>query len=114
MRVERVAHQIKKEVSHILAEEFRDPRLGFVTVIDVDVTADLREAKVYFSILGSKQQEAQALKILNNATSFIRKLIGQRLKLRLNPQISFKLDKSIAQGIRIEQVIREIKDEKKK
>lgn len=114
MRAQRVAQEIKKEISTILAHELRDPRLGFITITDAEVTADLMEAKVYFSLIGSKQQEQQALKMLNKAAAFMRRLISQRLKLRLSPSLTFKIDKSIAQGMRIEQVIKEIKDEKGK
>ncbi len=114
MRAERVAEELKRHISEIIREDIRDPRVGFVTITDVEISADLKNAKVYFSVLGSKQQEEESIKGLSKATPFIRKLIGERLKLRINPELYFKLDKSIAYGIRIEKMLREIKDEEKK
>ena len=113
MRVERVAAEIKREISTILDRELRDPRIGFVTIIDVEVSADLKNAKVYFSVLGGEAKGKESLKGLNNASGFIRKLIGQRLDLRFSPEIIFKFDKSIAYQIKIEQTLDEIRNEKK-
>jgi ribosome-binding factor A len=112
MRVERVAQEIKREISNILAQELRDPRLGFVTITHVELSADLKNAKAYYSVLGDKKQEESSAVALRKATGFIRKLIGERLNLRFNPEISFKFDKSIAYSVKIEEVLREIKDDK--
>lgn len=113
MRKERVASEIKRQVCVILSQELRDPRLGFVTITKVELTADLRCAKVYFSVLGPKEQQETSLKVLNRASGYIRRLIGERLDLRFNPEIIFKIDSSIAYSIEIEQKLKEIKDEKR-
>lgn len=110
MRIERVAQEIKKEISKILSQELRDPRLGFVTITYVELSADLKNAKVHYSVLGDKKEEENSQLALKKATGFIRKLIGQRLNLRFNPEIIFKFDKSIAYSIKIEEVLKEIKD----
>ncbi|MBU2540991.1 MAG: 30S ribosome-binding factor RbfA [Candidatus Omnitrophica bacterium] len=112
MRLERVASEIKKEISLILSQELRDPRLGFVTITRVKMSPDLREAWVYFSVLADKAKQEDSLKVLSGAAGYIRRLIGQRLRLRFNPEIKFKFDKSIAYSIEIEERIRELKDEK--
>ncbi len=112
MRVERVAQEIKRELSNILAQELRDPRLGFVTITFVELSADLKNAKVHYSVLGDKKQEDSSAVALRKATGFIRKLIGERLNLRFNPEIMFKFDKSIAYSVKIEEVLREINDDK--
>ncbi len=114
MRAERVANEIKKEISLILSQEVSDPRLGFVTITRVEISPDLREAWVYFSVLADKKKQEDSLKVLKGASGYIRKLIGQRLKLRFSPEINFKFDKSIAYSIEIEERIRELKDEKDK
>lgn len=113
MRVERIAAEIKREISTILDQELKDPRIGFVTIIDVDVSGDLKNVKVYFSVLGGEAKGKASLKGLNNASGFIRKLIGQRLGLRFSPEIIFKFDKTIAYQIKIEQIMDEIRNEKK-
>lgn len=112
MRVERVAQEIKREIGNILARELRDPRLGFVTITYVELSADLRNAKVHYSVLGDKKQEESSNIALKKATGYVRKLIGERLNLRFNPEIIFKFDKSIAYSIKIEELFREIKNDK--
>ena len=112
MRVERIAQEIKREISNILSQELRDPRLGFVTITYVEVSADLKNAKVHYSVLGDKKKEESTTIALKKATGFVRKLIGERLNLRFNPEIIFKFDKSIAYSIKIEEVLKEIEDDK--
>ena len=112
MRVERVAQDIKRQISIILSQELRDPRIGFVTITGVELSPDLKYAKVYCSVLGTKKEEEDSIKALNRAAGFIRKLIGQRLNLRFSPEVNFKIDKSIAYQIKIEETLREIENEK--
>ena len=105
LRPSRVAEQIKKEVSLILPQELKDPRLGFITVTAVEVTNDLRYAKIFFSVLGNEQEEKSTLEALNKAKGFIRTEIGKRIRLRFTPEISFVLDKSLEQGARINKLL---------
>ena len=113
-RVEKVAEAIKKEVSSIVHDELKDPRLGFVTIMCVDLTKDLQLARIYFSVMGSDRQKKNAEQGMNSASGFIRRLIGERLKLRYTPQISFKLDDSVEYSFDIAAKIERIKDELKK
>lgn len=112
-RMERVAAAIKKEVSNIIHNELNDPRLGFITVMQVELTKDLQLARVYFSVMGSPQQKDKAKAGIESASGFIRRLIGERLKLRLTPQLIFKLDESSEYSIAIAEKIDRIKNELK-
>ena len=115
-RYERIAEAIKKEVSTIIHDELNDPRLGFITIVRVELTHDLRSAKISFSVLGNEQEREKSRMALESALGFIRRLIGQRIKLRLVPEITFKEDHSIEYSVRIEEILQEIKttDEPKK
>jgi ribosome-binding factor A len=112
-RSERVETQLKKDISTILLEELKDPRIGFITVIRVEVTADLRYAKIYFSILGDDEAKEKALKGINSAKGYIRKLVGDRMKMRYVPELEFKLDSSIEYSISLENVFDKIHNEHK-
>ncbi|MDA0737751.1 MAG: 30S ribosome-binding factor RbfA [Nitrospirae bacterium] len=91
-RAERVADQLRIEVADILAKKSKDPRLQSVTVTSVEVTNDLRIARVYVSILGSREDEPGILKALNSAAGFVRSEIGRRLELRYTPEVKFWSD----------------------
>ena len=116
LRRQRIATALKKQISNILQYELKDARLGFVTVMRVDLTADLRFAKVYFSVFGDENQQKATQQALESAKSFIRYLVGERIKLRFVPEIGFKLDHSPEYSIRIQEKIDELKqkDEHKK
>jgi ribosome-binding factor A len=113
LRANRVGEQMKKELSDIIGRKIKDPRIGFVTVTDVQVSGDLQLAKVYISVLGDEEQRQNTLKGLAKAKGFIRSEIGQRIRLRKTPEISFEFDESIDYGNRIETLLHELnKDEK--
>ena len=108
-RPDRVAEAIREEVATFLAEGVKDPRVvGLVTVTGVDVTRDLRNARVFVSILGSESERAATLDGLASVASHLRSRIGRALRLRLAPEISFKLDESIARAARIESLLAQI------
>ena len=113
-RVDKVASAIKEEIGSIIHDELHDPRLGFITVVQVEVTKDLQIAKVYFSVLGTEKQKEDAQAGIESAKGFIRKLVGDRLKLRYTPELIFKLDESAEYSINIFAKIDRIKDELKK
>lgn len=100
-RSERVADQLRIEVADILAKKSKDPRLHTVTVTNVEVTKDLRIARVYVSILGSQEEEARVLKALTSASGFVRSELGRRLELRYTPEVKFWADSSGPRGDRI-------------
>lgn len=108
-RSRRVAEQIKKEISEILRLELKDPGLmELISVMAVEVTRDLRFAKVFVSIYGSAEEQEKVLKILDKATGFIRFEIGKRIRLRHTPEIEFYLDRSLEYSARIEGVLKKL------
>ncbi len=111
MRANRVAEQMKKEVGAIISQKIKDPRVGFVTVTDVEVTGDLQQATIYISVLGSDSKVEDTLKGLSKAKGFIRTEIGQRIRLRITPEIEFKIDTSVAYGNRIDTLLRQVTKE---
>ena len=108
----RINEEVKGEVSNIIQNEIKDPRLtAMVSVTDVKVTRALRYAKVFVSIFGKNDEEKNNTFVaLKNASGYIRKEIGQRINLRYNPQIIFELDDSINYGMHIEELIQRVKD----
>ena len=108
----RINEEVKREVSNIIQNEIKDPRLtAMVSVTDVKVTRDLRYAKVFVSIFGKNDEEKNNTFVaLKNASGYIRKEIGQRINLRYNTQIIFELDDSINYGMHIEELIQRVKD----
>lgn len=112
IRTGRVGEQIKKELSQILQTEFKDPRIGFLTITGVEVTGDLSEAKVYLSVLGSDEQKAETLHALARGTGFIRSELGKRIRLRIVPKLFFKFDTSIEYGTHIEELLSRLNEGK--
>lgn len=112
-RINRVGEQMKKELGEIISRKIKDPRIGFVTVTDVQVTGDLQQAKVFISVLGDDAQKENTLKGLAKAKGFIRTEIGQRIRLRKTPEIIFEFDESIDYGNRIESLLTKIQSEEK-
>ncbi|MBD7983573.1 30S ribosome-binding factor RbfA [Sporosarcina sp. Sa2YVA2] len=111
MRANRVAEQMKKELGSIIGQKLKDPRIGFVTVTDVEVTGDLQQSTIYISVLGSDAEKEATLAGLSKAKGFIRSEIGQRIRLRITPEIEFAFDESVAYGNRIESLLRQVKTE---
>lgn len=109
-RANRVAEEIKREVTQMLRHEIKDPRVGFVTVTDVEVTPDIRYAKVFISIYGDEESKKQSIKVLENAKGLVRSELGKRMRLRYTPEVSFKFDASIEYGARIMKLLEEVKD----
>ena len=114
-RTERVAEAIRVEVATFLADRAKDPRiLGMVTVTGVDVTRDLRNATVHVSILAADDAERVAtLEGLGSLAGFLRSHVGRTLQLRLAPEITFKLDDSIARAARIHELLHGIERERR-
>ena len=113
MRLQRVNQLIREEISHLIQRELKDPRLGFVTVTEVDVAKDLRTAKVYVSVLGSETQWQSSLQALESARGFIRSWLLPRLRLRSVPHLTFHPDRSMAHAAHIQTVLEELKNEER-
>lgn len=114
LRIEKVQELIKQEVSQIILKELKDPRIGFVTVTQVDVTGDLRSAKIYVSLMGSEEQIKDCWDGLQKALGYIRREIGKRIRLRCTPELSFQLDKSLDYSVHIQELLSKIKDDEAK
>ncbi len=115
-RVDKITHEIKKEISTIIHSELNDPRLGLVTITAVEMSPDLRVAKVSFSVLGKEEEYKKTKEALDSSRGFIRRLIAQRIRLRFAPEFIFKADKSIEYSVRVEKILNDMKekDEHKK
>ncbi|MFQ5692643.1 MAG: 30S ribosome-binding factor RbfA, partial [Nitrospinota bacterium] len=109
-RADRVGDLIRRELAAILQSEVKDPRIGFVSLTQVEVSPDLRQAKVYVSVYGSSEEQASALEGLQSASGFSRSLLGRRLRLKRIPELVFLTDPSIARGARIHAAIANLKD----
>lgn len=110
-RSNRVAEQMKKEVGEIINQKLKDPRIGFVTVTDIDLTNDLQHATIYISVLGDETEKEASLIGLSKASGFIRSEIGKRIRLRKVPEIVFKFDEAHEHGNRIESILRNLNEE---
>lgn len=108
MRAERVGEQMKKELMDIINNKLKDPRVGFLTITDVQPTNDLSLAKVYLAVLGSDKERENTFKGLEKAKGFIKSEIGQRMRLRIVPDLQFEYDESIEYGNRIERLIQDL------
>lgn len=115
-RSDRIAEEIKKATSEIIAHDLKDPRIkGLISVTDVDVTKDLRNAKIYVSIYGDESVKQESFEGLKSAEQFVRWEIGQKVVMKYLPEITFVLDESIEKGFRIFKLLEEVKkqDEEK-
>ncbi|MCR5030049.1 MAG: 30S ribosome-binding factor RbfA [Selenomonadaceae bacterium] len=105
LRMERVQELMKQEISKIILEDVKDPRIGFVTVTRVHVTNDLRSARVFVSLLGSDEQMADCWRGLNRSLGFIRREVGRRVRLRYTPELSLEIDDSMAYSAHIQKLL---------
>jgi ribosome-binding factor A len=108
----RVGDQIRVELADLLARQVHDPGIGFLTITDVKVTADLQMARVYYTTLGDEKARRESARALGRATPFLRRQIGQRLRLRRAPELQFFFDESIERQDRIERILQDIRAER--
>jgi ribosome-binding factor A len=104
-RLERVNQLMKEEISRLVQRELKDPRLGFVTVTEVDTTADLKQAKVFVSVLGDDEQWVKSFKALESARGFIWAWLRRHLDLRVTPDLSFRPDHSMEHAARMQTLL---------
>ncbi|PTW01661.1 ribosome-binding factor A [Halanaerobium saccharolyticum] len=109
-RAIRVGELLKEEISQIVLREMKDPRIGFVSVTDVEVSGDLRHAKVFISVYGTDKEKEETLEGLQQAQGFVRKLVGERIKIHHTPEIIFRYDDSIENGVHISEIIKDLKE----
>jgi ribosome-binding factor A len=110
-RTERVAEQIREEVSIILSTEVADPGIGLVTVTRVKVTPDLSLARVYWTMMGDTAERKKTQKALARAASYVRHLLSTRMSLRRSPEVVFTFDQAVTAQDRVEQILQELKQE---
>ena len=106
-RGRRIADQIQRELSEIIRMELKDPRVGLITITDVEVTQDNEHAKVFFTALGEPVQQEAAERALNHAAGFLRRSLATVMKLRIVPQLRFTYDVSVERGVRLSNLIDE-------
>lgn len=113
-RAERVAALIREEVSEIIFQDVSDPRIGFVSVTGVDISPDLKNARIYISIFGDEKKKQEAMAGLSSATSFVRGKLGNMLELRTVPEIRFIRDDSIERGSRVLDILSQMDKDNEK
>lgn len=107
-RTERLAEEIREEVALLIAGELKDPRIGFVTVTRVEVTPDLRTARVYVGVLGTEKQRTTSLAGLKQGAGFLRRALGRTLRLRHTPELVFQYDEGLEASDRVAKLLAEI------
>jgi ribosome-binding factor A len=110
-RPERVGDQIRSELAQLISRDVHDPGIGFLTLTYVRVTSDLQIARVYYTTLGDEKARRETARALGRATPFLRRRLGQRIRLRRVPELEFFYDESIARHDRIEQILQDLKAE---
>lgn len=111
-RQQQVADLIQREISVLIQRELKDPRLGFVTITSVEVSPDLRHARVFYSVMGTPEEQKATQNALQHASGFLRRELAERIDLRYAPEISFRNDPSVANSDRIARLLAEIEQEK--
>ena len=107
-RSQKVADMIQREISSLILKGLKDPRIGFVTITGVDVTLDLRHAKIFITVIGEEESKKASLEGLRQAVPFIRRHLGRELRMKFAPALHFEYDKSLEYGNHIENILKEI------
>ena len=107
-RQDQLGEVIAHELSDLIRTRMKDPRIGFASITDVDLSADLRHAKVFVSVMGDEQERHDTLRTLNHASGFLRHELAQRLTVRHTPEIAFRLDESIVHGAHVLDLINQV------
>jgi ribosome-binding factor A len=110
-RPDRLAEQIHKEISQLLIFKIKDPRVAPVTVTGVNVTRDLRLARIYYTVSDENKEQRDAAAGLKSAAAFLRREIGQAIRLRYVPELRFEYDASVSYGQKIDDLLRQVKDD---
>lgn len=108
VKKDKIAGIIQKEISEIIQFELKDPKIGFITITDVDVTGDLSQARIYVSFLGQDARKEAGMKALERSKGFLRTQLAKRLTIRKVPELIFKQDVSLEKGNKIEKIIADI------
>jgi ribosome-binding factor A len=107
-RADRLGHEIRVVLAELISRQVKDPRIGFATVTRVELSADLLHARVFVSVLGSREEQERSIEGLSSAAGFLRHEIGHRLALRRVPELAFILDRGVEAGEKIEMLLQKI------
>jgi ribosome-binding factor A len=110
VRKERLAQQLQQEIATIIHQELKDPRLGFVTITRMELSKDLRHAKILFSCLGGKEERSRSQEALDHSAGFIHGLIKKRFRLKVIPELMFRYDESIEGSLQISEALDRLKE----
>ena len=110
-RMQRIDHELQKVIGTLISQELKDPRLGFTTVTRVEITQDLRHAKVFVSIIGDRHVAKQTMDALEHAARYLRGGVGQQIKLRHTPELQFVEDRSTERAINLTKTLRDASGE---
>jgi ribosome-binding factor A len=108
-RMERLDELLRQEIARLIAEEVRDPRVGFTTVMQARVSPDLRHARVYVSVLGDDEEKEAAVDALQRASGFLRGRLGAIVEMKYLPELEFELDRSLERAARIEEILERVR-----
>jgi ribosome-binding factor A len=108
-RIQRIDHEIQRVLGTLISQGLKDPRLGFTTVTRVEITQDLKHAKVYVSIIGDRHVARQTMDALQHASRFLRGELGHETNLRHTPELTFVEDRSTERAINLSKTLREAK-----
>ena len=108
-RAQRVSEELRRILSQILLEDLSDPRLGFVTITHIEVTDDLRFARVFYSVLGSEEQKQSTAEALEEQLGLLRRLSAERINMKFAIELKFEVDKSIDHSFKIDSILKDIK-----
>jgi len=112
-RSARVGDQIKKDVANIIMLELKDPRLGLITINSVELSDDLRYARVFYTVFGDEKVKKESQKGLDSAKSFIQRELAKRIRIKRIPELTFKYDQTIEKASRIDHLLNQIQNESK-
>jgi ribosome-binding factor A len=107
-RTDRIDQLLRQEIGEILTRDIQDPRIGFVTITDVETAPDLSTARVWVSVIGQPEERAQTVKALERAMPFVRRELGSRVRLRRIPELHLRTDESAQRGTRVLQLLAEL------
>lgn len=104
-RSQRLAEQVHRELAELIRRELKDPRIGMVTIGEVEVSADLAHAKIFYTVLGNENEQTETQKALSHASGFLRHLLGKSLHTRVTPELHFIYDDTPQRGDYLDDLI---------
>ncbi|MHB9131989.1 MAG: 30S ribosome-binding factor RbfA [Armatimonadota bacterium] len=113
-RKQKMVRVLRDELSRIIREEMNDPRLGLVSITDIELTPDLRVAQIYFSVYGTPEEQQESMAALDRASRFLRGELSRQLDMRHTPELHFHLDRSLERGAHVFELISKLETPKKK